>query len=105
MSKKIKNEETKVKKDTSFNDIDILNDTLLTFKFLTDNFAVALNEASNKWVYEIYKSIFDEISKTQTTLFQLSFQKGWYKLEEAEKTKISETTKEYIKKEKELSIN
>lgn len=105
MGKKIQNEETKIKKDTNFNDIDILNDTLLTFKFLVDNFAVALNEASNKWIYEQYKTIFDELSKTQTTLFQLSFQKGWYKLEEADKTKINEANKEYTKKQQELSVN
>lgn len=105
MSKKIQNEETKIKKDTTFNDIDILNDTLLTFKFLVDNYAIALNEASNKWIYNTYKEIFNELSKTQTILFELAFKKGWYKLEEAEKTKINETIKEYTKKQKELSVN
>ena len=75
MSKKIKNEETKVRKHTSLNDTDILNDTLLSFKFLVDNYAIALNEASNKWIYDTYKNIFDELSKTQQQLFQLSFQK------------------------------
>lgn len=101
----IKNEETKIKKDTKFNDIDILNDTLLTFKFLTDNYAIALNEASNKTIYEKYKEIFDVISQKQTELFQLSFKKGWYKLEEADKTKINKAFKEYTKKQKELSVN
>lgn len=105
MSKKIKNEETKIKKDTNLNDADILNDTLLSFKFLIDNYSIALNEASNKWVYETYKYIFDEISKTQQTLFQLSFQKGWYTLEEAEKTKINEALKQNEKKQKELNVN
>lgn len=102
MSKKIKNEETKIKKDTNLNDIDILNDTLLSFKFLTDNYSIALNEASNKWIYETYKTIFDEISKAQQCLFQLSFEKGWYILEEAEKTKINEALKQNEKKQKEL---
>ena len=105
MGKKIQNEETKIKKDTNFNDIDILNDTLLTFKFLLDNVAIDLNEASNKWIYDIYNSIFENLSIAQATLFQLSFQKGWYKLEEADKTKINEANKEYTKKQKELSVN
>lgn len=105
MSKKIQNEETKIKKDTTLNDLDILNDTLLSFKFLVDNYAVSLNEASNKWIYDTYKNIFDELSSTQQKLFQLSFKKGWYKLEEAEKTKVNETLKQNEKKQQELSVN
>jgi len=105
MGKKIKNEETKIKKDKTINDIDMLNDTLLSFKFLVDNFAIALNEASNKWIYDNYKNIYDELSKTQQNLFQLSFQKGWYTIEEAEKTKINEAIKQNTKKQTELSVN
>ena len=105
MGKKIQNEETKIQKNTNYNDIDILNDTLLTFKYLVDNFAVALNEASNKWIYDNYNSIFEKLTVAQANLFQFSFQKGWYKIEEAVKTKINETFKEYSKKQKELSVN
>lgn len=105
MGKKIKNEETKIKKDTNLNDIDILNDALLSFKMLVDNFAIALNEASNKWIYDTHKKIFDELSKTQQCLFQLSFAKGWYQLEESDKTKINEAVKQNDKKKKELSVN
>ena len=82
MSKKIQNEETKVTKDNSLNDIDIINDTLLSFKFLVDNYAVALNEASNNNIYNLYKYIFDSLSKTQQEIYTLAFQKGWYKVEE-----------------------
>lgn len=102
MTKKIQNEETKITKDKNLNDSDILNDTILSFKFLVDNFAIALNEASNKWIYEQYKKAFDSLSETQQTLFQLAFQKGWYKLEEAEKTKINESIKQNTKKQNEL---
>lgn len=105
MGKKIKNEETKIKKDKTINDIDMLNDTLLSFKFLVDNFAIALNEASNKWIYDNYKNIYDELSKTQQKLFQLSFKKGWYTIEEAEKAKINEAIKQNTKKQTELSVN
>lgn len=105
MSKKIKNEETKIQKDKTLNDADILNDTLLSFKFLVDNFAIGLNEASNKWIYEPYKKAFDSLSETQQTLFQLAFEKGWYALEEAEKTKINEAVKQNTKKLNELNVN
>lgn len=105
MSKKIKNEETKIIKEQSLNDADILNDTLLSFKFLVDNFAIGLNEASNKWIYEHYKKAFDSLSETQQTLFKLAFEKGWYTLEEAEKTKINETVKQNTKKVNELNVN
>ena len=102
---KIDEKKSKIKKDTSLNDLDILNDTLLSFKFLVDNFAVALNEASNKFIYDKFKLQFDELSKTQQTLFQLAFQKGWYTLEEADKSKINEAIKQNTKKQTELSVN
>lgn len=105
MSKKIKNEETKIKRDKNINDSDILNDTLLSIKFLVDNFAIGLNEASNKWIYEHFKKAFDELSTAQQNLFQLSFEKGWYILEEADKTKINEAIKQNGKKIKELNVH
>ena len=102
---KIKNEETKIKKDKTLNDKDILNDTLLSFKFLVDNFAISLNEASNKWIYEHFKNAFDSLSLTQQTLFNVSFEKGWYTIEEAEKTKINESLKQNAKNFNELNVN
>jgi len=102
MGKKIQNEETKVKKDTTFNDIDILNDTLLTFKFLVDNFAVALNEASNKWIYDNYNSIFEKLTIAQANLFQFTFSKGWYKLEQQPKSKITQDVQKFNQSKTEL---
>lgn len=102
---KIKNKEIKIKKDETINDADILNDTLLSIKFLVDNFAIGLNEASNKWIYEHYKKGFDSLSETQQILFNLSFKKGWYQLEEAQQTKINEAIKQNSKKLSELNVN
>lgn len=103
--KKIQNEEKKVTKDTNINDIDIINDTLLSFKFLVDNYAVALNEASNKEIYDLYKYIFDKFSTAQQEIYNLAFQKGWYKIEEADKKKINETFQTFNKKLEELNVN
>ncbi len=102
---KIKNDEKKVKKTKDLNDIDILNDVLLSFKMLTDNYAIALNEASNNKIYNIYKKEFDSISQIQQELFNLSFKNGWYQLEEAKKQKIAETIKQFTNKTKELNAN
>lgn len=105
MTKKIQNEEKKLTKDINLNDSDILNDTLLSFKMLVDNYAISLNEASNNAIYQLYKNIFDKFSATQQELYQLAFQKGWYKLEEADKSKINETVKQFEQKTKELNVN
>jgi len=75
MSKKIKNEETKIIKDQSLNDADILNDTLLSFKFLVDNFAIGLNESSNKWIYEHYKKLLIHYLKHNKLFFNLRLKK------------------------------
>ena len=90
MPKPIKNKKTEVPQDTSMNDLDFLNDVLLSFKLLVDNYAIALNEASNSSVYDVYLDIFIETSKMQQKIFNLAFKKGWYGLEEEDKAKIKQ---------------
>lgn len=97
MGKEIKNKKIKVN-EKEFNDCDMLNDILLDFKLLVDNYAISLNEASNEMIYNTYLEIFKNLSCTQQKLFNLAFQKGWYNLAEADKTKIKKSLTKLQKK-------
>ncbi len=77
----------------------IMMDILSTEKALVSNTITALNEASSDPIYKTYYNIFEKLSKEAKELFTLSYNNGWYTLEEAPETKI---TKEYDKLNKEL---
>ena len=59
-------------------------------KSFVKNYAVALTEASNNNLYDVYKRQFDDISKLQREAFEVVFRNGWYVLETAEDNKVSE---------------
>ena len=97
MGETIKNSKTPVKKGVEMNDNDILNDILISYKHLVSSYAISLNEASNKEIYKLYFQLFTESSKIQAELFQLAFKKGWYTLETAEETKITQAYDKFSK--------
>ena len=105
MGETIKNTETKVKKDYSMNEKDIINDILISYKHLVSSYAIALNEASNKDIYKLFFESFKNISSMQAKIFECAFQNGWYQLETADQTKIDKAYDKYSKMEKELSID
>lgn len=88
MSKNINNEEVKVPKGLCLNDKDYLTNLLTLLKDMEKNLAVALTECSNEVLYKEYKKMFDEYSDFQRKTYELMFKFGFYKLEEANKTKI-----------------
>ena len=101
MPKQVKNKKVTVPTD-QLNDEDILNDMIMSFKHLVSNQATSLNEASNKKVYDEYFTIFTDTSNIQAKLFEMSWNKGWYILEEEDKTKVTQKYDEYSGKENEL---
>lgn len=81
------------------NDKYMLYDVLETEKNMVVNTSIALNEASCTPIYEKYYEMFESISKASKNLFNLAYNKNWYTLEEATKTKIEQ---EHSKLTKEL---
>jgi len=100
MNNKISNPITEVPNGIEMNDKDYLNSILECTKNLVNNYSYALNEASNDYIYEVIKNIFDETSRMQRGLYNLAFKHGWYQLEKAEATKINQ---EYNKLSTELN--
>ena len=59
---KVTNPKVEVPKTTDMNDENYLNDLLESLKNMVNNYSYALNEASNRPLYDVIKTIFDETS-------------------------------------------
>lgn len=95
MGETLKNTKVKVSNNVVFNDEDILNDVLISFKHLVSSYAIALNEASNKEIYKLFYNVFSSSSKIQALLFDTSFKLGWYQIECADENKIENTYEKF----------
>lgn len=89
MNNQIKNEKVNVPTGKTLNDKDYMNSLLSFLKEIVKNYATALTEASNEFLYNEYKNMFDIYSKLQRDVYELMFRKGWYVLEVAEQNKIN----------------
>ena len=92
---KVGNPQVEVPQTVAMNDQNYLNDLLECLKNLVNNYSYALNEMSNRELYDRIKPIFDEVSNLQRRFFDYSFQRGWYQLESAEGTKITEAYQKF----------
>lgn len=89
MNNDINNKKVNVPTGINMNDKDYLNTLLSMLKCIEKNLSIALTEASNENLYKEYKNMFDDISKLQRNAYELMYKFGWYQLEKANKTKIS----------------
>ena len=89
MNNDINNKKVDLPIGINLNDKDYLGILLELLKCTEKNLAVALTEASNEILYKEFKTMFDEFSSFQRKAYELMFKNGWYKLEKATKTKIS----------------
>lgn len=87
---KISNPKTEVPTGVKENDKDYLNSALSLLKNMEKNYAISLTEASNETLFSKYEEMFNEIKSLEREVYELSFRKGWYILEKAETSKISE---------------
>lgn len=86
----IKNEKVEVPTGTALDDKDYINSLLSSLKSIEKDYAVALTEASNEFLYKKYKVMFDSYASLQREVFELMFRKGWYVLEQAPEDKIND---------------
>ncbi len=89
------NQKVEVPQTIDMNDKDYLNDLLECLKNMVNNYSYALNELSNRELYDKIKPIFDKTSNLQRLFFDYAFQRGWYELERAEGQKITEAYQKY----------
>lgn len=98
MANKVCCEETEVEKTKNMNDRDYLVDILASEKDVTKNMCVALTEASNSKLHDALYDIFTTVEEIQAETYEMAWNYGWYKLEEAEANKVSQKVKELTQK-------
>src|SRR5690554_3990693 len=103
MNNEVKNPKQELPTGTEMNDCDYLKDLLTNEKYLISNYAIFLIEASNESLYEDLFTISQETHDLQREIFDILFEKGWYKLEKAEGQKVTTVLNEYETKLSELS--
>ncbi len=88
MNNQIANPKVEVKTGIGLNEKDYITCLNTTLKEMTKNYAIAMTEASNQSLYEVYSNIFTKLSNLQREVYEVMFRKGWYVLESSEVTKI-----------------
>lgn len=86
----IKNPKVEVQEGLKMNDCDYLTAVLELEKNMSNNYSIALNEASNDNLYEDYFTLFEDTKDAAREIYNLMFQNGWYTIETAEDNKINQ---------------
>ncbi|WP_127587590.1 spore coat protein [Paenibacillus koleovorans] len=82
-------------KGPEMNDRDWLNDILSYEKYLTNGYNTGLNEAQNPQLHAVVKNILNDVHQTQSQLFDLMFQKGWYKMKAADQQEVTQAKTQF----------
>lgn len=82
-------------KGPQMNDRDYLNDCLATCKLLTDNYNVAVREASHQALHADMMQILNATHQGAREAYDLMFRKGWYKLEAAEQQQLQQAYQQF----------
>lgn len=82
-------------KDGNVNDRDRTQDLLAQEKYLTASYNTALHEMGHDELAQVVKQNFDDCHKMQRKLFNLMFQKGWYKLPVAAEESVTHTLSQF----------
>ncbi len=73
------------------NDQERVTDMILTEKKMSTNYNTFASECVSDQLRDEYLSILTKSHQTQTALFKAAQSKGWYKVDPAPQSKISET--------------
>jgi spore coat protein CotF len=82
-------------KGAGLNDRDLANDILANEKYLSNSFNIFTQEASNQQLHSEVSRILQETHSAGRDLFNLMFQKGWYKLTAASAQEIQQSAQQF----------
>ncbi|WAH36395.1 spore coat protein [Alicyclobacillus dauci] len=77
------------------NDRDYMNDVLSTEKYLSDGFNVAVREASHQGLFQDMMQVLMQTQQNVRDVFDLMYQKGWYKVESANPQQVTQTATQF----------
>lgn len=100
----IKNPKTEVPTGIAMNDRDYLNVVLELEKNMSNNYSIALNEASNDYLYEDFFALLEDAKDAARELYNLMFQNGWYTLEQAEEQKVNQKINSFTQELTDLGL-
>ena len=87
---KICNPKIEMPKGISLNDKDYITCFNSCLKEMAKNYTIAMTEASNEKLFQIYKNIFIELISLQREVYEFMYKNGWYILEKTPVQKITE---------------
>ena len=76
-------------------DKDLMENELLVIKGVCDLYLHGAIESSTAEVHEAFKCALNESLNIQNKLYNLMCEKGWYKTDTAEQTKIDQTKQKF----------
>lgn len=82
-------------KGPEMNERDWINDILSYEKYLTSGYGIGLNEMQNPALHTTIQKLLVEAHDMQYQLFDLMFQKGWYKMKAADSQEINQARQQF----------
>ncbi|MBE6147341.1 MAG: spore coat protein [Firmicutes bacterium] len=97
-NRKIEKNKTELKEGIEMNEKDCLNSILDLEKSLSNQYSLALDEASNDYLYEDYFELFEDSKDISREIYNYIFEKGWYSIEKESESKIQNKINEFCTK-------
>lgn len=88
-------QQSQAPKGPEFNDRDRINDMLMYEKYLTSAYNTGLNEMQMSKLHQDVQNILNDTHQLQKQMFDLMFNKGWYKLQAADQQQISQKAQQF----------
>ena len=82
-------------KGPEMNDRDYVNDILSFEKYLSNGYNTGLNEAQHPQLHQTVQNLLNDVHQAQYELFELMFQKGWYKMKAADAQEIQQAHQQF----------
>jgi spore coat protein CotF len=82
-------------KGPEINDRDLINDIMAYEKYMANGFGIGLNEMQMPTLHQAIHDIMCDVHKSQFELFEMMFQKGWYKMKAAEQTEVQQAHQQF----------
>ena len=103
MNNQISNPKVEVPTGISLNEKDYITCLLTTLKEMSKNYVVAMTEASNESLFNVYREILEKVSELQREVYEIMFRKGWYILEKSDTNKINNKYQTLLQEYNDLS--
>lgn len=76
-------------------DKDYLTVILELEKNMSNNYSIAMNEASNEYLYEDFFDLFTETKDMARDIYEYMASQGWYQTEQEQQEKINQKINEF----------